>query len=170
MHRRIASVADRSDINRWRVCCKIITLPIIVTIFESMSLSLSGSSSTIMILLHTRFSCCDRHFSTSWRNVLRLGLLRYINGKLLLRERRDDDVNANRSEDILNSFAGIQQVTHIPRTEILEPWIKLITRSEQGLDNVCVDAPDIMFDNRLVMWKLSLVHPTSTILTPAAGN
>ena len=132
--------------------------------FESVCFSVTGSTSTVMVLLIYRPGsvASNRLFFkelTLYLEVLVLYKCQVIvAGDFNIHRQRSPSANDVKLQDIIDSFGCIQHVSLTPTHRDGGTLDLVLTKSEQDLDNANVEAPNIRADHSLISCHLQLTH------------
>ena len=145
-----------------RFRCKRLPPPATAKSFESVCFSLTGSSSTIILLLLYRpgsAAVTDTFFTelTSFLEVLALYKCQIvIAGDFNIRVEKAENADASRLRELIDSFGCTQHVPAVPTHQAGGTLDLVITKSDQVIDELSVEPPNIISDHSLISWCISL--------------
>lgn len=149
-----------------RLTSKTIRLSSKPATFEHLCFSVTGSATTIIILVIYRpgSTAVTDTFFTEFSTVLETVALYkcqvVITGDLNIRVDHPDSRDAHRLSEIIDSFDCIQHIPHVPTHRNGGTLDLVITKSDDTIQCVSVDPPDIISDHSLISWRLPLLqHP-----------
>lgn len=143
-----------------RYRCKRLVPPSSVTSFESVCFSISGSGSTIVVLLLYRpgsVGVTDRFYAelTQYLEVLSL-----YKCQIIIAGDFNVDVNANRFAELVESFDCIQHVPAVRTHRDGGTLDLVITKSGQVITGLVVGLPGIISDHSVISWQVPFDQQT----------
>ena len=136
--------------------------PFSPTTFESTAFTVGSLDSTVAVLLIYRPGSAvvtDTFFTelSAYLEVFALYKCQIlVAGDFNIHVERAGDADAARLHDILQSFDCVQQVPHTPTHRSGGTIDLVVTKSEQVLVDITVDAPDIISDHSVISWCFPL--------------
>ena len=143
-----------------RFRCKRLAPPATATSFESVCFSLTGSGSTVVVLLLYRpgsVGATETFYSelTQYLEVLALYKCQIIiDGDFNLHVEKTTDPHTVRFSELLDSFGCIQHVPAVPTHRDGHTLDLVITKSEQVIDELAVDPPNVISDHSVISWRV----------------
>ena len=137
-------------------CKRLTTLPT-VTSFEYVCFTLTGRASTVVTLLVYRTGPVTDTFYKELSSLLEV--VAVFAGDFNIHVEKHDDPEAIRLHELLTSFDCVQKVPAVPTHRAGGTLDLIITKSDQPVDSITVQPPDILSDHSLLSWKLPLDLP-----------
>jgi len=143
-----------------RLRCKRLTTVTTVTSFEYVCFTVTGRAATVVTLLVYRTGPVTDTFYKELSSLLEV-LAVYkcqiiIAGDFNIHVEKRDDIEALRLQELLTSFDCVQNVPAVPTDRAGGTLDLVITKSDQLINNLTVQSPDILSDHSLLTCCLRL--------------
>ena len=151
---------------------KIINPPVQPTTFESICFSFTGSTATVIVLLLYRSGFADvtnKFFTelTAYLEVVALYKCQVVIADIHanIHVERSTDSDTIKLNEILDCFDCIQHTPLAPTDRRGGTLDLVITKSDESIEDVIVDLPQVISDHSLLRWRLPLVFQPPIIST-----